>query len=187
MTLPRITFNSPVILTFFLISLLLVIIGVFHESVQTLFAAVGPPRLTFEYFLRLFLYPFAHANFAHFTGNFAILLLIGPILEEKYGSKLLLIWFVGVSVTIGLIQSVVFSEGIIGASGLAFFSIMLVSMTNFKKGQLPLTLILVALLYLGNEVIGVFRDDNISQAGHILGGVCGILVGFALIRGRSSD
>jgi len=150
---------------------------VFPQTLAVM-AARGPLELSFNYVLGVFAYPLAHADWMHFIGNFSIILLIGPILEEKYSSRFLLLAYLLTSVAIGFFHTLVFQSGIIGASGLVFFSIMLVSMTNFRKGEIPATLIIVALLYLGKEVAGLFQEDQVSQFGHILGGVCGTLVGY---------
>lgn len=49
-----------------------------------------------------------------------------------------------------------------------------------KQGKLPITVLLVAVLYIGNEVFqGIFSRDNISQLGHIAGGLCG--AGFGIL------
>ena len=52
------------------------------------------------------------------------------------------------------------------------------------KGELPMkkklsvSLILVLVLYLGNEIVdGVMLSDNISQLTHIIGGICGAVLG----------
>jgi rhomboid protease GluP len=59
--------------------------------------------------------------------------------------------------------------------------IILSSFVNIKKGSIPLTFILVALLYIGREVAsGLLSNDNISQFTHIAGGVCGAVFGFTL-------
>ena len=41
-------------------------------------------------YLRLFSYILGHANWSHFSSNFLIILLVGPMVEEKYGSSSLL-------------------------------------------------------------------------------------------------
>jgi GlpG protein len=44
-----------------------------------------------------------------------------------------------------------------------------------------LTFILVAVIYLGGQVVdGLFVHDNVSQMGHLIGGVVGSLYGFYL-------
>ena len=48
-----------------------------------------------------------------------------------------------------------------------------------------MTLILVVIFYLGGEIVdGLFQRDNISQIAHIVGGVCGLVFGFTVRRGR---
>ena len=48
---------------------------------------------------------------------------------------------------------------------------------------IPLTLILVVVLYLGGEVVtAATAQDSISQLTHIVGGLCGAILGFAMGR-----
>ena len=62
--------------------------------------------------------------------------------------------------------------------------ILLSSFTNLKRGRIPLTLILVALIFLSGEIIdGITKpNDNISQMGHIIGGLCGTVFGWAITK-----
>jgi membrane associated rhomboid family serine protease len=69
---------------------------------------------------------------------------------------------------------------IVGASGIVFMFIMLASITNIKGRQIPITLILIALLYLGQEIVNALKPDSISQFGHIVGGMCGTILGFII-------
>ena len=51
-------------------------------------------------------------------------------------------------------------------------------MANSKSGVIPVSLILVAFIYLGKEIWAfVMVRDNISQLTHIIGGICGIIFG----------
>ena len=62
--------------------------------------------------------------------------------------------------------------------------IVLSSFTEVKGGGIPVTLILVVILYLGGEISdGLFKSDHVSQLTHVVGGVVGIIFGFSL-RGR---
>jgi rhomboid protease GluP len=56
--------------------------------------------------------------------------------------------------------------------------ILLVSITNLRKGEIPLTFILVVVLYLAREIVTAFQNDSASQFAHIAGGLCGSLFGF---------
>ena len=63
--------------------------------------------------------------------------------------------------------------------------IVLSSMVGFSDGRIPLTLILVLVFYLGQEIYdGLFTKDNISHITHIIGGLCGCMFGFALAKKR---
>ena len=57
--------------------------------------------------------------------------------------------------------------------------IMLASLSGMKEGKIPLTLVLVALLYLGQEVYSIlFVQNNVANFMHIVGGACGTSFGF---------
>ena len=110
--------------------------------------------------------------------NFAFILLLGPILEEKYGSGNLLIMVVLTALVTGLINVLFFTTGLLGASGVVFMMILLISFTNIRQGEIPLTFILILALYLTREILGTFEQNTISEVAHIVGGVCGSLFGF---------
>jgi membrane associated rhomboid family serine protease len=71
-----------------------------------------------------------------------------------------------------------FPTALLGASGVVFMMILLASFTNFSKGEIPLTFILVLILYLGQQIMNSFESNNISEFAHIVGGFCGSLFGF---------
>ncbi len=56
-----------------------------------------------------------------------------------------------------------------------------------KQGKVPLTLVLVALIFLGREIVDGFSQDNISQLSHIMGAVCGLLFGMMLKRRKAKQ
>jgi len=72
-----------------------------------------------------------------------------------------------------------------GASGIVFMLILLSSFTNIEDGKIPLTLIFVALIYLGKEFVNQvskqsgIEKSNIAHTTHIVGGLCGAVFGFA--------
>jgi membrane associated rhomboid family serine protease len=119
-----------------------------------------------------------HADINHFLSNFSFILLLGPILEETYGTRILLMMIAATALVTGALNALFFPSFLLGASGVVFMMILLASFTNFNKGEIPLTFILVLILYIGREVISSFRSDNISEFAHIVGGFCGSLFGF---------
>lgn len=180
----RITYNAPVILTFTFVCVIVRLLG--DTTTNFFFALDGNTNLSdpFDY-LRLFSHVIGHGNWAHLLGNFSFILLIGPMVEEKYRSSTLLIMIAITALTTGLLNNFLFDSGLLGASGVVFMLILLGSFTNIRAGQIPLTFILVVILYLGQEILQIFRMDNISQFAHIVGGVMGAVFGFVL--GGKSD
>ena len=72
-------------------------------------------------------------------------------------------------------------SALMGASGIVFMMIVMSSLAGMKDGWIPITLILVFILYVGGEIIsGITLKDNISQLTHIIGGVCGALLGISM-------
>jgi len=177
----RITYNAPVTLTFALASTLVLVADQLTGGQLTArFFSVGAtmdPRNFVDY-LRLFTHILGHADWGHLLSNFAFILLLGPILEEKYGSRLLLLMILVTALVTGLLNVLLLKTGLLGASGVVFMMILLVSITNLRKGQIPLTFILVVVLYLAREIITAFQQDSVSQFAHITGGLCGSLFGF---------
>jgi len=64
--------------------------------------------------------------------------------------------------------------------------IILVSFANTTKNGIPLTFILILVLYVGKEFMNSFEQNNVSEFAHIAGGVIGSLFGF-MVRKRPKD
>jgi membrane associated rhomboid family serine protease len=177
----RISYNAPVILTF-----TIACAGILFASqlmngalIKNFFVCYPHMDLTDPIgYLRLFTHAAGHKDWNHLIGNFSFILLIGPILEEKYGSKHLLIMMLIAAGITGILNTFFFPTGLLGASGIVFMFIILGSFTNFKSGDIPLTFILIILLFLTKEVVDAFQHDSISQFAHICGGICGSIFGF---------
>lgn len=180
--LKKIDYNSPVVLSFVFISFISLILGYITGgfTTQLLFTVYRSSPLNPLTYLRLFLHVLGHANATHFIGNMTLFLVIGPMLEEKYGSRDLLIMFLITALLTGIIEIILFPHnGLLGASGIVFMMIILSSITSVKNGTIPLTMIMVAFFYLGSQVIsGIFVQDNVSQLCHIIGGILGGVYGF---------
>ncbi|MCL1802601.1 MAG: rhomboid family intramembrane serine protease [Eubacteriaceae bacterium] len=182
----RLDFNAPVILSFTILSfIMLVANGALSRNINQSLAIYRSSLLSLDFYLRLFTYVFAHADFSHFANNFLLILAIGPIVEEKYGSKRLLIMMAVTAVVSGLLHAIFFPKVmLVGASGIAFLLILLASFTNVKEGYIPVTFMLVSILYIGTEVFNSFSKDNISQLTHIAGGCLGSFYGFFYRGGK---
>jgi membrane associated rhomboid family serine protease len=184
----RIQYNSPVILTFTLLSAAVLFLTQFLglSFLEPWFRVCPDVSMANPLsWPRLLTHVIGHANTAHLVGNFTLILLIGPILEEKYGSKDILIMVLVTALLTGILQVTLFhNECLLGASGIVFLLIILSSFTNFQSGKIPLTFILVVVLFLGKEILGAFGEDQVSQFAHIIGGICGAIFGFVLESGQ---
>ena len=178
----RITYNAPVVLTFTIAAVGVFILNWAIPATREWFQAV--PRLDgVASYIGLVGHILGHANWQHLIGNFMLILLLGPILEERHGSIPLLGMILITALVTGLINLALSSHGLLGASGIVFMMILLASMANVRGGEIPLTFIAVAVIYMGGEIIRAFRDDQISQMAHLVGGVAGAAFGF-IIAGK---
>lgn len=177
----RISYNAPITLSFALLSTVVLILDMLFG--RTLTATVFSVGATMDFsnpleYFRLAAHIAGHADWNHLMSNFAFILLLGPILEEKYGSANLIVMMLITALITGVLNVLFLSTGLMGASGIVFMMILLVSFTNFRKGEIPLTFILIVALYLTREILAAVQTDGISQFAHILGGVCGSMFGF---------
>jgi len=182
----RIRYNAPVVLTFSLAATVVTLLG--SRVVHSMFVVPGQMAWTDPLaYLRLFSHVLGHASFQHLLANLTIILLIGPLLEDKYGSADLAIMVALTALVTGVLNIALFNTGLLGASGVAFMMILLGSLINFRKGELPLTFVLVVCLFVGQELLAMFgRRDGISQFAHLLGGACGAAFGFAGSRAKNA-
>lgn len=180
----KISYNAPVILSFVTICFIVTVMGAItnNKSTQVLFSVYRGSLTNLLTYLRCLTHVFGHIGFEHFLGNAMYLLLIGPMLEEKYGSKIMLKVIVSTAFVTGIVHCILWSgTSLCGASGVVFACIVLSSFTAFKEGEIPLSFVLVAVLFIGKEVYsGVAVSDNISNLTHILGGVVGSIAGYFL-------
>ncbi len=178
----RVTFNSPAVLVFSIICLAALILSLLTggRSNYVLFETYRSKWTDPLTFIRLFTHVFGHANWDHFIGNMSFILLLGPMLEEKYGTKKIVLIIALTALATSIIHCFLFSNvRLCGASGVVFAFILLISFTSFKDGELPVTVILVALIYIGKQVFdGIVSQDNISNLAHIIGGIVGAVVGY---------
>lgn len=181
-------YNAPVILTYFFICLIILIIdklckGKFSATFFTTYK--NDSLLNPLTYFKLVSHSLGHADWDHLYSNFIKILLIGPLIEEKYGSINLLIAMILTSLIIGIVNKILGKGGILGASGVAYMLILLSSFVNMENGKIPITLTLIILFFVVDEVIKLFRrkKDGVSHLGHITGAICGIILGMLALNG----
>lgn len=184
----RILFNSPVILWFSIICLVALVLemvtaGAANRMIFSVYRSSLTSPLTY---IRFIGHIFGHAGWEHFIGNITLILVVGPLLEEKYGSLNILFVILATALITGLVNFVFFPHAqLLGASGIVFALILLSSISSIQEGHIPLTFILVAVIYIGGKIYsGLFVRDNVANLTHILGGVVGAGLGWVMNKNK---
>lgn len=183
----RIIYNAPVTLTFSIATVILLALNQFalRGLVSTFFMVPGKigSELAFDWtswldYIRLFTHAFGHSDWNHLLGNLSFILLLGPLLEERYGSPMLVLMMSITALVTGVLNVCFIPRPMMGASGITFMMILLSSFTAISKHQIPLTFLLVLVLYMGREFATGFQNQDVASLAHIAGGLCGSLFGF---------
>lgn len=174
-------YNSLIILSYFFICLVVLFLNkLTHGKSNSCIFSCGRGSLVNPFtYLGLVIHIFGHENWDHLKNNFLYILLVGPMIEEKYGSQELL-WMIGITAVVTGICNVIFSKKrILGASGIVFMLIMLSSLVNLQSGKIPITFVLICCFYVVGEIRDSFvRKSRVSHFSHLLGAVSGFIYGF---------
>ena len=173
-----IQYNSVLILSYFFICLIVLILNYISGGItnRLFFSSYRNSLLSPLTYVRLVTHSLGHDGWMHFMSNFLYILLVGPMIEEKYGAILLLKMMLITSLVIGVFNFIFSHKAILGSSGIVYMLITLSSAVNLESGKIPLTLILICLFYIINEIISsIFKLDNVSHFSHFIGAVCGIV------------
>lgn len=174
----RIYMNAPITIGFAAICILALCLSYLTDEKSTalIFSTYHSSLLDPLTYIRLICHIFGHVSINHLVSNMLYILLLGPMLEEKYHDRLITVILFTALVT-GIIHNILQPNVmLLGASGVVFAFILLASITGRENG-IPVTLILVAILWLGQEFYGMTARDNVSQITHIIGGLSGAILG----------
>ena len=183
----RLSFNSPAVLVFTGICVAARLLSMLTngESDFAVFSVYRSPLSDPLTYLRCVCHVFGHASWDHLIGNIMYILILGPMIEEKYGTRNTALIILATAVVTGIVNMLFFPGiALLGASGVVFAFILIASITTVREDNaIPLTFVLVAVLYIGRQVWqGLFVKDNVSQMAHIVGGIVGSALGFLLNR-----
>ena len=179
--------SAPVSTGFALVALAILFLDGVHQGDLTMALAVYPIRHLYNLpwdVYRLLTWPLVHRNFSHAWGNLTTLLLIGPPLEERLGSRRLACVLAVTAAVTGGLHAALFTNGLIGASGLVM-CLLLISASQAARFspsagvyELPLSFVILAVTYVSRELAALGQDDGISRVAHLGGVALGLL--FAL-------
>lgn len=178
-------YNSPVVLTFALLAFGALLLGLENTQLNTLLFSVYQAPLTNTLtWVRLFFHVLGSTSPEQYVEDMMLVLLIGPMIEEKYGSQQLLVMIVITTVLTGAASMFFFPQSALtGCGELIFMLVVLASMARMENGRIPLTTVLVIFLYLGQAIYAaVSVQSNLYQMTQLLGGLCGCVFGLTLNR-----
>lgn len=148
-------------------------------GLSQLFVLDGTTHFTdFGWYISLVTYIFGHQSLDHLLGNLSLLLILGPIIELKFGTKQFLWMSFITALSTGLIHVVLWDNHLLGISGVVFMYIVLSTLLNIRNREVPFTFILVIILYFGMEILSSLKETNISHFAHLFGGAMGTFWGF---------
>ena len=130
-----ILYNSPVILTFALLSLLALGLGKLTDgwTTQNLFCVYRSSLANWLTYPRFFLHVLGHPDFAAYCSNIVMLLVVGPMAEERFGGKRILLAITLTALVTGLVLWFFFpNSALMGASGVVFMLIVLASFAGMR-------------------------------------------------------
>ena len=129
----KVSNNSPVIVIFSLMCVVAFFINGMTQGTanRALFSVYRAPLTDPFTYVRMFGHIFGHANWNHLISNLTLILVVGPLLEEKYGSRNMIIVIVVTALITGLVNYTFFpSVRLLGASGVAFAFVLLSPFTK---------------------------------------------------------
>lgn len=181
-------FDSPVTISFSLLSVLLFVLNCFAikgtldvKILTSPTTSAGPiPFMATQIssYLRLFLYAFGSQNFVGLLSNLLFLLMLGPVMEERYGSLVIGI-MMAVSVLFSGVLNTCFCEtSLQGCMPIIFMMIFLNSFMSFSKKKIPVSFLVIFVFYIAREVSGKTFSEIVGLIICITGGLCGSLFAF---------
>lgn len=138
-------------------------------------------------------YMFVHGSLMHLFSNMLGLIIFGPIIERKIGSREFLLYYMltgtlsGAASYFAYLISGRYFVFLLGASGAVYavtllFALFFPNAMIYLFGIVPLRAWMLAVLYFVLEFFGQFAQDGVAHATHLFGLLFGLL--YALIRLR---
>lgn len=183
-----IDFDAPVTTVFSLISILLFLLDYFvfkGSMTQTFLAspttANGSAPFSFskaESYFRMIFYAFGAISWEVLITNLLFVLLLGPAMEEKYGSVVIGIMMFVSSLFSGVLASCFCKTSLQGCASIIFMMIFLNSFISFSKKKLPFSFVIIFILFIVREIIVKNTNGFLGMIVVIAGGLCGSLFAF---------
>ncbi len=163
-------YNAVVTLTMFFISLGVLLLDKITKgkSTRRVFSTERASLLNPLTYIRLFTHILGHADWSHLSNNYLKILLLGPLIEEKYGSVNLLIMILITAFVVGIFNFIKGKEWLKGASCISFMLTVLSAFVNITENKIPITLVLIIIFYIIDEIKDLRKKDNIAHDSHLI-------------------
>lgn len=184
----KISYDAPVTLTFSLLCIVLYLIdtlfckGFLSENVLAS-PTTGEGALPFVFsqfasYPRLILYIFGSESISLLLADLIFILLLGPSMEERYGSVVVGIMIAVSALFSGVLNACFCKNSIHGAAPIVFMMIFLNAFMTFTKRKLPISFVCVMGMYIAYEWIPHGGSGIIEVVISMAGGLCGSLFAF---------
>lgn len=182
----KVAYDAPVTLTFVIICVLLLLLNNFvikNGALERLLASPTSQAGALPFvvqeplsYLRLLLYIFGSGATVEYITNLLIILMLGPAMEERYGSVIIGIMIFVSALFSGVLNASFCNESLVGAVPVVCMMTFLTAFVSFSNKTVPMTFLatIVAFGYLAiNSGLGAVRFIIC-----VAGGLCGSLLAF---------
>lgn len=181
-------YDSPVMLTFAFISLIIFVLDTFAfkgklKDVWLITPTVADGAFPFAFsdfrsIIRLFIHVFGYGDNYILLCNLIFILLLGPQMEERYGSVIIGIMIFVAALFSGVLNACFCQNPVCGAEPVVFMLILLWTMMHLSRSKISASAVAVIALFIA---MLVFRKNPNGVVGVVIvaaGGLCGSLFAF---------
>ncbi|MCR4953009.1 MAG: rhomboid family intramembrane serine protease [Treponema sp.] len=179
-------YDSPVALSFAIITILLFVMNalVIKGRIDVFFYAPTNSGGAFPFnlkdgasYLRLVLYQFGYFDLSFLFADLIIILLLGQILEERYGSVIMGLMMFFSTLFSGVLNACFGKEKLCGAASIVIMMVFLNALTSISKKKVSVLSVATIVLVICREIFA--RNGGfISVIVSVAGGLCGSLFAF---------
>ena len=181
-------YDSPVMLSFALITLIIFVLDAcaLKGKLKDMWllaptAAGGQFPFSFSDFpsiLRLFIHVFGYSQSEVLICNLIFILLLGPQMEERYGSVIIGIMIFVSSLFSGVLNACFCKNAVCGAEPVVFMLILLWTMMQLSRSKISASAIAVIALFIAMLVSRKNPNGLVGVSVIVAGGLCGSLFAF---------
>lgn len=169
------SYDAPVILSFVIASATILAVdslflhGKLIDAAFTCRTLHPSEGLGFDFkngldYLRMISHILGNPGWENLLLNSAFLLLLGPTLEERYGSAMLLVMMVMTALVSGVLLVCFGSGNATGSSCIVFMLILLSALTAIAKKDIEISWILTFILYTAYRMVSSTKDFKLPAA-----------------------